>query len=337
MDATEHNKPDTNEPNDSLENDTSVASSGLSLQDDSLEKEPGNKDNVTPISPLAKKPKNKFARFMRNHVNMYMWLFILVIFSAAGITIGTALTQGEKKEPTPSSTTLSDASLKQLANTDATVGDPKQLLSIQSNAVFAGKVLIRDSLDVAGQINVGGALSLPGITVSGDSRFDTVQVGRSLTIGGDTSIQGQLNVRRNITSNGSGTFGGPLTAPQMSTNSLQLVGDLNLSRHIIAGGSTPSRTVGSAVGGGGTASVSGTDAGGTLNINTGSGPSAGCFITVNFVNKYNTTPHVVISPVGSAAAGLQYYVNRTTTSFSVCSVNAPPAGATFAFDYVILG
>jgi hypothetical protein len=73
-----------------------------------------------------------------------------------------------------------------------------------------------------------------------------------------------------------------------------------------------------------------------VNINTGSAPGAGCFITVNFVSRYTATPRVLLTPVGSAAGSVQYYVNRDSGSFSVCSSNVPPANSSFGFDYFVV-
>ncbi len=295
-------------------------------------------------APVAAEPVSKPSLLKRfsQRVNIYLLLFILVLLIAGGVVLVSALSQQrqkatDEKEETITSQTLPAETLKQLANSDATVGDPKQVLNVQSNAVFAGKVLVRDNLDVAGQIRVGGALSLPGITVSGESNFDQVQVNKALNIGGDASILGQLNVKKNVSVTGGGTFGGGLTAPQIATSNLQLLGDLNLTRHIAAGGATPGRSNGGSLGAGGTSSVSGSDIAGSININTGSGTAAGCMVNVNFVQRYNRTPYVIITPVGSPAAGIDYYVNRSSGGFSICSTNAPPAGSSFGFDYMIMG
>jgi cytoskeletal protein CcmA (bactofilin family) len=269
--------------------------------------------------------------------NIYLLFFILIIVVAGSVLIITALAAKQTKDPSAiNSQNLSSDAVNQLNNTSTTVGDPKQVLNIQSNSVFSGKVLVKDSLEVVGQIKVGGPLSLPGITVSGESNFDQLNVNKSLTIGGDASVQGQLNVKKNIAVSGTGTFGGAFTAPQISTSSLQLLGDLTLTRHIVAGGANPGRGIGGAVGAGGTSSVSGSDTAGTVNINTGSSPSAGCFITVNFVTRYTATPRVLVTPVGSDAGSVQMYVNRNSSSFSICSANIPPANTSFGYDYFVL-
>jgi hypothetical protein len=59
-------------------------------------------------------------------------------------------------------------------------------------------------------------------------------------------------------------------------------------------------------------------------------------VTINFTQKFSGTPHVVISPVGSSAASLNYYVNRNSSNFSVCTLNAPGGGQSFSFDFVAI-
>jgi len=155
-----------------------------------------------------------------------------------------------------------------------------------------------------------------------------------LAVAGSGAIQGQLTVQKNLSVNGSGTFNGPLSATQISVGRLQLTGDLTLTHHLIAGGSIPGRSNGGALGGGGTSSVSGSDTAGSISIHTGGGTHPGCFTTVNFTQHFQSTPHIVVTPVGSAAAALDYYIQRTTSSFSVCTTNTAPAGSSFGFDYI---
>lgn len=283
--------------------------------------------------PKAKLPLKQ--RLLKK-LNIYLLLFILLLLLAGGIVLVTWLASKNADKSTVQTQTLTTDTLKQLATSDVTVGQPKQVLNVQSNAVFAGKVLIRDSLEVAGPIQVGGALNVPGITVSGNSVFESIQINKDLSVAGNTALQGPLAVQKNLTVAGTGTFGGSISAPQVTTSNLQLNGDLTLTKHIAVGGATPSRTNGSALGGGGTVAVGGSDIGGSININTGSSPSAGCFVTVTFTQKYNTTPYVNVTPIGSAAANLGYYVDRSTTNFSVCAANVPPANASFGFDYFIV-
>lgn len=279
----------------------------------------------------ARKKRNLFRQ-----PNTYLFGFIILMLIAVGLAIWTLTRNGHTSSnsgATPASQTLSPKALQQLAASDSTIGGPKQVLTVQSNAVLAGQVLIKRGLQVAGDLQIGGNLSIPSLAVSGASQFGSAQVNNNLQVAGNTTVQGQLAIQQSLTTKGGGTFGGPVTAPQISANSLLLNGDLTLTHHISAGGGTPSRSYGSAIGSGGSASVSGSDTAGTVDIDTGNSPSAGCFVTINFVNPFSVAPHIVITPVGAGTAGLDYYINRTARNFQVCASN-PSANTSYTFDYI---
>lgn len=286
----------------------------------------------------AKKTGSGGSLFQRlaQRINIYLLLFILLLAIAGAVILITFLASKKDQGSTVDTQSLTESTLKQLATSDVTVGQPKQILRVQGNAIFAGKVLVNDSLEVAGPIKVGGSLSVPGITVSGNSIFEQLQISKNLAVAGDASMQGQLSVQKGLSVAGGGTFGGTLTAPALTVTTLQLNGALALTKHISIGGATPGRDNGPALGGGGTVAVSGSDTAGSININTGSSPSAGCFATVNFTQRYNSTPRVQATPVGASAGLVGYYVTRTTSSFSICAANAPPANANFGFDYFVV-
>lgn len=290
----------------------------------------GNASIGSAKPPLLKRIWQRF--------NIYLLLFLLVIVVAIAVSIVFFL-KNKSSTLNPkdviNSQNLSEASLKQLSNTSVSVGNSKQILNVGSNAIFAGAVLVRSDLEVAGTIKVGGDLQLPGITVSGTSRFSQLQAD-DVAISGGATVQGVLLARKGLNVTGNSTFSGTLTAAQVATNSLQLNGELILTHHLTAGGPIPSLSRGGALGSGGTASVSGSDTSGSVTINVGSGPGAGCFATIGFATKFSGTPHVIITPIGSGAASLDYYVNRSTTEFSICTANPAPSGQTFGFDYVIL-
>lgn len=288
------------------------------------------------VSAPKKEKINKRLQNLITKVNIYLLLFILIMVLAAGVVIVSM--QRSKKESAQENLAgqeLTTEELKKIGESDAKVGDPKQTLTIESNAIFSGKVLVRDSLDVAGGIKVGTALNVPGIAVSGDSSFGRVAA-NELTVAGNTSVQGQFNVRGNAAFGGTGSFGGTLSAPQINIQTLQISGDLSFGRHLNPGGGTPTKNNGTALGSGGTSSISGTDTAGTLSINTGGGPGAGCFATIIFSQRFSETPHVVVTPIGSPAGNINFYVNRSNTSFSICTSNPPPSGASFAFDYIVI-
>lgn len=276
------------------------------------------------------------AQNLVTHFNIYFLVFILILVLAIGLLIvGIQNAKKEEITPTISTQSLSKESLEKISSTESKVGDAKSILTVESNSIFSGKVLMRDTLDVAGALKVGGALSLPSITVSGAGSFESLQA-NNLNLAGNATIQGTLSVQSSLTTSGSANFGGPVSAPQVTTQNLQLIGDLAINKHIDAGGPTPSKTNGNALGNGGTTTLSGTDTAGTITVNIGSSaPSSGCFVTVSFASRFNATPHVVVSPVGAAAGALNYYVDRNSTSFSLCHSGSVPSGS-FSFDYIVI-
>jgi len=269
--------------------------------------------------------------------NAYTSLLSLMVLVIIGSTLFAIQNNRKSAQDAALDTkALTADDLKKLGSSDAVVGDPKQTLSIESNAVFAGKVLVKNGLDVAGKVSIGGSLSLNGINVDGGSSLDQLQT-KSLAVSGDGSIQGRLTVQGSLSVSGGASFGGTVSAPQVTVDILTLNKDLTINRHINSGGTTPTKSNGTALGSGGTSTVTGNDTAGTVTINTGSSAPSGCFITITFAAAYTSAPHVMITPVGSGGASISYYVNRSTTNFSVCSANDPPdSTAGIIFDYIVI-
>jgi hypothetical protein len=282
-------------------------------------------------------PKPKGVRRLMPRVSIYLLMMIVLLFVAVVIVMITYLTS-KKTQPIASipSQNLSASALEQLANGGVSVGNSNEILNIQSSAVFANKVLLRQDLEVAGNLQIGKALSLNDINVAGTAQVGDLQASKDLSVAGNSAVQGSATVGKSLQVGGGASFGGPVTAPQITASSLQLNGDLVLTHHLNTGGAAPGRSNGSALGGGGTSSVSGNDTSGAITINTGGGPSAGCLINVSFTSRFNGTPHVLITPVGSAAGGTSYYVNRSNTGFSVCVASPPPANTSFGYDYWVV-
>ncbi len=280
--------------------------------------------------------KSGFLKRLFRRVNIYLLMFIFIVL-LAGMIILISYRQNQKPTTDQIKTQgLSQSTLEQLANSDVSVGSKNTVLNVKASAIFAGQVLVKEGLEVAGNLKVGGTTALSSLDVSGTSQLGQTNVSKDLAVTGNTAIQGTATVSKSLQVGGGGTFHGAVSAPQITTGSLQLNGDLVLTHHITIGGSQPGRSGGSALGSGGSSSVSGSDTAGSIRINTGSGPAAGCFVTINFTSHFNATPHVLITPIGSAAGSLDYYVNRTPASFSICDSTTPPSGSSFGFDYFVL-
>lgn len=326
--STDSQPPKVDEPQ--------VPVDALSRTPDDLEQEKAEQAPVVdPNAPVEKKisPIKKFFR----KVNLYFLIFMLLIVVAGVITAVNYL-NSQKTEPAPTIANqgLTQDALKQLANSDATVGNTSQTLTIQGNAIIAGQTLLRANLNVAGNIQSGGSIQGPSLTISGAANLGATQI-NSLQVATNTAVQGSTTLR-DLNVAGTSSFSGAMTASQITVSRLILSGNavLQVPNHISFTGPTPGRTVTSAVvGNGGSLSMSGSDTAGVININTGSGTVAGCFARINFQQTFTSQPHVIVSPVGIAASQTQYYVDRNTTGFSICTANAAPANQVFAFDYFV--
>lgn len=292
-------------------------------------------NTTAPPPPPEVKKKNVVGLLQR--INIYLLIFGLVVIIGIAVTVIAFI-----KTPSNSATNsikpqnLSASQLELLASGSTTIGSSDQVLNIEPNTIFSGQVLIRKDLDVAGNINVSQDVNLSSVTISGTANIEQIQAGK-LAISGNAAIQGQVAINNTLAVSGASSFSGTVTANQLTVQSLDLSGDLTISEHILTNGPSPTTSPNSSVlGNGGTESLSGTDTAGSVIINTGSSPTAGCFMTITFNHSFSATPSIIITPVGSAAGGLAYYITRTASNFSICSDSVAPASTSFGFDYIVI-
>lgn len=292
--------------------------------------------------PIKKPLKQRFGELF-SRVNVYLLLFILLVIMT--FLIAFVAYNSDKQSKTDSSIRgqiLSESALSNLSANNTTVGDTKQTLTIASNSIFNGRVLVRENLDVAGTIRVGGSLSLTGLTVANTSNFEIVQVANNINVAGNGAVQGSLTVNGTFSAAGGASFGGPVTAPTFNVSALTLNQDLTLNRHIKTGGGQPNFSPAgtTANGAGGTFTGNGTDIAGTIDVKIGTGASCsagGTLIgSISFSSAYNTTPRIVITPVGSGVGSLSYYIARTNTGFSVGCTGGISSPSNFSFDYIVI-
>lgn len=310
----------------------------LSRTPDDLADEAAEKQAEADKAAAAEKDKSpsKFKQFLRK-VNLYFLLFLLIV-AIAGIIAVVNYLNSQKTAPSPDFGTqeMSQEDLKQLANKDVSVGGISQTLTIQGNAVIEGQSLMRGDLNVAGNIQTAGKLQAAELTVSSQSNLGETQI-NNLQVASNTAIQGNTTLR-DLNVAGSASFKGAVTAAEITVTRLIMSGNASLQvpNHISFPGPAPNRTInGGVLGNGGSASVNGSDTSGTVNINTGNNPTAGCFVRLNFAQSFSNQPHVIISPIGEAAGRTQYYVDRSQAGFSICASSPAPANQSFAFDYFV--
>ncbi len=311
-----------------------------------------NKEDDPSAAP--KKPEAKGIKKLLSKVNIYLLLFVLVVVIAAAAYAVMYFMNKRETQIQLETTKLTNETLDQLKTSDAFVGDPRQILTIESNAVITGKVIMRDTLDVAGSLNVGGPLSVPDISTSGSGSFGTLQTndlqaGGNVAVGGILDVVGTLTTGENLSVAGDINGGGRLDIGGQAT----IGGNLNVNGTISArginfdeisitriniSGNNPGVSVGGAAGGGGTASVSGSDTAGTVTINTGGGTGTGILATINFTGAFKSNnPHAVITPNGPGCSGINYYVtNFSSTQFSIATSSPPPPGTSCRFNYIVI-
>jgi len=274
-------------------------------------------------------------------VNIYLLGFILLLV-LAGFLAAISFFNSKKTPPAPNivNQNLTQDQLKQLANSNATIGDTGQTLTIQGSAIVTGQELVRGDLNVAGSLKLGGDISVQNFTAAGTVNLAATQI-QTLQVANGSTLKGPVTIQNDLTVGGAASFNQPITANQLTVTNLIMSGNaqLRVPNHIAFTGASPRRqSVGSgALGSGGSASINGSDTTGTVNVNTGGGTSPGCFITVGFNKPFTSTPHVLITPINEGAGQTDYYVTRNTTSFSICTHNAAPTHKNFAFDYFITG
>ena len=235
--------------------------------------------------------------------------------------------------------TLSSDELKKLADVGSSLGNTGQVLNIGADALFRRKVDVGGDLTVGGRFNANGPVSLSQLNISGATALNTLSVSSNMQVGGLTNLQRGATVGELLSVNGGLNVSGSasvssLNAANISVQNITISGPLTIG-HLITRGPAPSASAGTAVGGGGTISISGNDSAGTVNVNTGAGPAAGVLATVVFRAPYGTTVHVLLTPLTGASASLPAYVSRTSTGFQIRTDSPPPAGAVFAFDYFV--
>ncbi len=337
MEPDKNSTPTSETPasNEASTDGVQAPADALSRTPDDLESEQAASGSPTP-NP-TEKPVSPIKKLLKR-INIYLLMFILIVVIAGVISAVMYLNSTKTPDaPDIKSQQLTTEALKQLANTDASVGNSSQTLTIQGNTVIAGQTLMRGNLNVAGNLQTGGTIQAPGITISGSANLGDTQI-NSLQVATNFAVQGTTTVR-DLNVSGTSSFSGPMTASQITTSKLILSGNatLQIPNHISFTGPSPNRSsINNAVlGSGGTASINGSDTTGTINISTGGGPTAGCFLQLAFAQAFTNEPHVLVSPIGQAAGQLEFYVTRSKTGFSLCTANAAAANQAFAFDYFV--
>ena len=285
------------------------------------------KPNHGRLSSIFKFTKARF-------VGIGIALLILVVCVGGYFAVAklAAKTKPQSSYPGITEQQLGLSDLKKL-NSPVTIDSSAKTLTFNPNSIFQGDITVAKDLNLTGRLNTTGPLAVSSLNVSGSSTLAALQVGNNLNVIGLSTLQGGLSVKGSLSVNGSGSFNGDLSANTISTRTLNS-GSLVITGHLVTGGGTPKISPGG-IGAGGKVSIVGNDTTGTITIDTGSNPTAGTLATISFSAAYTNSPHVTISPIGSTSSGLQYYLNRFFTDFTINTSSSPAPNTEYAFDYIV--
>lgn len=307
------------------------------------------------------RPKLRLRRtaYRPSHKATFVGLAVVVGVLAVNAVVITLII-GAQTTNTPSTAnsstvTLSSDTLNKLGVSRNPVGNSAEELVVGPNSRFNGTVTVGSNVSIAGQLTLNskfsatdasltnlqaGNTSLATLNVNGDGTVSNFNLRQNLAVVGSSTLQGPVTLSQLLTVNnnanvvGNLAVGGSLTVRSFEASSLVSDTTLTIGGHIITAGSQPAYSKGGALRSTDTVSLSGNDASGTVQVNVGAGStSSGTLIQVSFRNQYGNTPRVVVSPVGNSPGG--YYVNRSSTGFSIAVSNALSYGG-YAFDYIVM-
>jgi len=64
--------------------------------------------------------------------------------------------------------------------------------------------------------------------------------------------------------------------------------------------------------------------------------ATGAQLTTTFSAPFTTAPRIALTAKDATSAGIRYYVQTTTTGFTIHFIDAPSATTTYTFDYIII-
>jgi hypothetical protein len=248
---------------------------------------------------------------------------------------------------------IGDAQLKQLAQAAGNSGT-KETLTVTANGVFQHNLSVNGAADFQGGLNSKQIITgQNGLNISGASTLDSLTLRQDLNVNGKTNLQSDVDIKNLLTVHGklgvggdagigggltvgnNLTVNGSLAAGSLSVRELTVPDTLTLDGHIVTGGGSPTVSPGPGAGGG-SVHVSGNDTSGTLIIDVGASPIVSNLATVNFHRVFGTVPKVILTPVGTSSAKLQYYTSRTPQNFTVFTNTLPAAGTEYVYDYFVI-
>jgi hypothetical protein len=268
-------------------------------------------------TPPSKQPRSFNWRQKKRVLTVLLIICTLLGLSVAGIIFVKHLSS--VNQPTTNVTintqSLDNGTLNQLTPAD---GKTKEQLTISPDTIFKNSTVVQGSSQVIKDLSVGGSLDVQGTAILRDS----LTIGKSLSVGTNLTVNGLITAAS-------------LNVGSIAISSINISGNLTFGGHLSPNGSPPSARTSTAAGGG-SVTVSGNDTAGTIIIKTGGGGlAAGEMAVITFSSAFSTTPKVQLTPVSEPASSLRYYATKSASFFTINTGNAPAAGTTYIFDYLV--
>jgi hypothetical protein len=150
----------------------------------------------------------------------------------------------------------------------------------------------------------------------------------SLNVSGDATIN-NLNVTT-VEVSGDATIAGKLTVSTLTA------GSITVSGHIITAGNTPTIQIQASAGQDATATVVGNDTSGVITILTGDQATAADLAKLTFATAYNTSPRVLITPIGKISAQAVGYVDQVDQNSFMLGAATVSVSQTYVFSYQVM-
>lgn len=297
--------------------------------DDSLEK-------TTPVSvqsspspvadPSDSTPATDFKKPLFGLGKRVLIAIIIVLLLVGSALIGSFITRKSIKTTKTivvNTQSLDNGTLNKLTK-QLGGGQVNQQLTISPDTLFKSNVNVQGSLAANGNLAVKGTSNLQGDVTTGSN----LAVNGGLTVTSGASIGGNLTVDGKITASS-------LSVGSITLSTLSLTGNLSVGGHLITTGLAPSITA-SVSAANGTASISGNDISGTINITTGKGSAiAGEIAIITFHNPFQLAPRVMLTPLNSDAASVEAYVTEHSTFFTIRTAATPANSTIYSFNYFV--
>lgn len=327
----------------------------LKPQDESVSEKPVVNNTI------GKKDTTHLARHLNyrpSHKSTFIGIGVVILILAVNAGVIAFILRGQtstSSEVSLGGVKISPAVLDTLGVNKTSVNNLGTELVVNPNSKFNGKVMVGGDVNIAGQLSLNskfsaseasltkleaGETSLSKLNVNGDGTISNLNLRNNLIVVGSTTLQGAvtvsqlLTVNNNLNVTGNLAVGGTLSARNFQASSLVSDTTLTIGGHVITRGSAPTVSPGNGMGTGGTVSISGNDASGTIAVNVGVNSTGGMLAYVSFKMPYSNTPHVVVSMIGGPGVGT-LYVSRSAAGFSV-GINGPMPPGGYAIDYIVM-